>query len=78
MSGAADLLSVASLKTNDLHGPLAMSAADAAADVYQFVYTSDAHYGVTRTFRGQQASPSQTVNEAMLEEMKVLPERRIA
>ncbi len=48
-----NLLSAARLNAVDLSGSLARSATDSSADVYQFVYTSDAHYGVTRSFGGQ-------------------------
>lgn len=41
--------------------------------VYQFIYTSDAHYGITRAFQGLPGINAQAVNEAMLDKMKVLP-----
>jgi hypothetical protein len=43
--------------------------------VIHIVFTSDAHYGITRAkFRGDTVVPSQTVNEAMIAEMNRLPQ----
>jgi hypothetical protein len=55
-------------------GVLALSAATAigpdtrpaALDVVQFVFSSDAHYGLVRdTFRGASRVPARTVNRAL-------------
>jgi predicted MPP superfamily phosphohydrolase len=40
--------------------------------VVQFVYTSDLHYGIFRTFRGEQHVESSTVNQAMIRQMNTL------
>ena len=40
----------------------------------QFVYTSDLHYGIFRSFQGQQHVESNTVNKAMINQMNALPE----
>lgn len=46
----------------------------AGADSIQFIFTSDAHYGLRRTgFRGQTNVDSQTVNRAMVAQMNGLP-----
>ena len=46
----------------------------AGADSIQFIFTSDAHYGLRRTeFRGQTNVDSQTVNRAMVARMNGLP-----
>ena len=39
----------------------------------QFVYTSDLHYGISRTFRGTEKVPAKLVNETMIGQMNTLP-----
>ena len=39
----------------------------------QFVYTSDAHYGITRSFRGIDSVPTQTVNASLVEKINSMP-----
>jgi len=39
----------------------------------QFVYTSDLHYGISRTFQGNPNVESTTVNKAMIHQMNALP-----
>ena len=41
--------------------------------IFQFVYTSDLHYGITRTFRGTDKVPANVVNEAMISQINLLP-----
>ncbi len=41
--------------------------------IVQFVYTSDLHYGISRSFRGNEKVPSAVVNETMIKQMNVLP-----
>ena len=41
--------------------------------IVQFVYTSDLHYGITRTFRGTEKVPSNVVNKTMIGQMNALP-----
>jgi 3',5'-cyclic AMP phosphodiesterase CpdA len=43
------------------------------AEKINFIYTSDLHYGITRTFRGNAGVTSQTVNEAMIDMMNRIP-----
>jgi len=38
----------------------------------QFVYTSDLHYGITRTFRGSDKVPANMVNQAMVKQINTL------
>ncbi len=38
----------------------------------QFVYTSDLHYGITRTFRGTEKVPASVVNKTMIGQMNAL------
>jgi hypothetical protein len=46
----------------------------ANSTLLQFVFTSDAHYGLTRdTFRGRSAVDARTVNQAMVEKINSLP-----
>ncbi len=47
------------------------NAAD--AKIIRFVYVSDSHYGLYRTFRGQQDVSSAAVNHALLEKVNMLP-----
>jgi hypothetical protein len=54
------------LAASALGGLLAM---EAQAVVTQFLYTSDAHYGTTRTFHGVAGVTAQTVNETMIQKM---------
>jgi hypothetical protein len=56
-----------------------VAAQDAASDsVLQFVFTSDVHYGITRThFRGSDSVPSTIVNRAMIASINRLPGNRI-
>lgn len=42
------------------------------AETLQFIYISDTHYGLYRTFRGRESTSSARVNRAMLEEMNHL------
>jgi len=45
-----------------------------AGSLVNFIYTSDNHYGIVRPiFQGGFNVPSQTVNEAMIDKMNVLP-----
>jgi len=39
----------------------------------QFVYTSDLHYGITRSFRGDDKATAKVVNESMIAQMNTLP-----
>ena len=41
--------------------------------ITQFVYTSDLHYGVVRTFQGKEKVEATTVNKAMIQQMNTLP-----
>jgi len=41
--------------------------------IVQFVYTSDLHYGISRTFQGKPNVESSTVNKAMICRMNTLP-----
>jgi hypothetical protein len=41
--------------------------------IAQFVYTSDLHYGITRTFRGAEKVPANVVNETMISQINTLP-----
>lgn len=43
------------------------------ADTLQFVYVSDLHYGLNRTFRGRELTPAYMVNRAMIDEINRLP-----
>ena len=46
-----------------------------SGDILQFIFTSDAHYGIVRTsFRGQHDVTGHDVNAAMLVKMNTLPE----
>ena len=48
--------------------------AKAQQGILQFVFTSDCHYGITRThFRGADSVPSNIVNEAMISAINQLP-----
>jgi len=42
-------------------------------NIAQFVYTSDLHYGISRTFQGVDNVSGQKVNEAMVKQMNTLP-----
>ena len=42
-------------------------------DITQFIYTSDLHYGISRTFRGAEKVPANVVNEAMISQINTLP-----
>jgi len=42
-------------------------------NVVQFVYTSDLHYGVSRTFRGKANVDASLVNKAMISQINTLP-----
>ncbi|MEI6915427.1 MAG: metallophosphoesterase, partial [Armatimonadota bacterium] len=44
----------------------------ARAEIITFAYTSDPHYGITRTFNGATGVGAQTVNQAMLSRMSAL------
>ncbi|MDR3652304.1 MAG: metallophosphoesterase [Paludibacter sp.] len=52
---------------------LAVNSYAQSNGVVQFVYTSDLHYGIFRTFRGEQHVESSTVNQAMIRQMNALP-----
>src|SRR4051812_15306145 len=39
----------------------------------QFLFTSDSHYGLTRTFRGEGNVSAHLVNSALVEQMNKLP-----
>src|ERR1035437_2453903 len=41
--------------------------------ITQFVYTSDLHYGVVRTFQGKEKVEATTVNKAMIQQRNTLP-----
>jgi len=43
-----------------------------SSNIVQFVYTSDLHYGITRTFQGKPDIESTTVNKAMISRMNTL------
>ncbi|MFA6580252.1 MAG: metallophosphoesterase [Paludibacter sp.] len=43
------------------------------AGITQFIYTSDLHYGVNRTFRGKDHVESSEVNKEMIKQMNQLP-----
>lgn len=54
------------------------SAQNVFAEQYQFVYTSDQHYGITRkAFRGQENVSSDVVNAAMVDAIKALPQQKL-
>jgi hypothetical protein len=56
---------------------LAAPATGQAPGVH-FVFTSDAHYGITRgTFRGRHDVNAHTVNQALVAAINTLPERRL-
>lgn len=44
----------------------------ANAELINFVFTSDPHYGITRTFGGNTGVSSQAVNQAMIQKMQAL------
>lgn len=44
------------------------------ADTIRFVYVSDSHYGLFRTFRGKSGVSSEEVNRAMIERINQLPQ----
>ncbi|MEP7237253.1 MAG: metallophosphoesterase [Ferruginibacter sp.] len=51
-----------------------VAAQQNSTGILQFVFTSDAHYGINRTsFRGQQAVDGHTVNAAMVQQINSLP-----
>jgi hypothetical protein len=54
----------------------AVLAGSARAEKINFIFTSDLHYGITRTFRGATAD-SQAVNQAMIDKMNALPETEL-
>ena len=41
-------------------------------NIVQFVYTSDLHYGISRSFRGEEKVPSKVVNETMIGQINAL------
>jgi len=41
--------------------------------IVQFVYTSDLHYGISRTFRGTEKTAANLVNETMIRQINTLP-----
>lgn len=49
--------------------PLSMSA-----ETIKFVFVSDCHYGLSRTFRGHEGVSAQVVSRAMIEKINLLPE----
>jgi hypothetical protein len=50
----------------------ANGASNIQAQTVQFVYTSDAHYGITRTFKGVASTSAQVVNAAMIAKINSL------
>ena len=44
------------------------------AETIKFVYVSDCHYGLSRTFRGQDGVTAQAVSRAMIEKINLLPQ----
>ena len=54
----------------------AFAPARPAATRMQFVFTSDAHYGLTRaSFRGRSQVPATVVNRALVAAVNALPSR---
>lgn len=51
-----------------------LSAVFCSAETLQFIYVSDTHYGVYRTFRQRESTASVQVNRAMIEEMNRIHE----
>ncbi len=43
------------------------------AETIKFVFVSDCHYGLSRTFRGQEGVSAQAVSRAMIEKINLLP-----
>jgi hypothetical protein len=57
---------------------LSFFSANAQHNILEFVFTSDVHYGITRThFRGSDEVPSTIVNQAMIAAINQLPELRL-
>ena len=52
---------------------LALSCIATGAETIKFVYVSDCHYGLKRTFRGKDGTTAQEVSRAMIDRINSLP-----